>query len=177
MKLTFIIMCIITNRKQNTTNKKFHFWNSWKLFQYQNSWKIIHTLILAHGSGHKKTTDKYMYNLQSVWARGRFSIRFSPASFSSLSACSFRLLAASTELSSMSRTSVTGSRSVIGRISVWLSSSLSRSVTTLRQYDVKAVTLRMIGDLVWSSQSKFFPFAKKFQLQGQSLFPTPILLK
>lgn len=116
-------------------------------------------------------------NLQSVWARGRFSIRFSPASFSSLSACSFRLVAASTELSSMSRTSVTGSRSVIGRISVWLSFSLSRSVTTLRQCDAKEVTLRMISDLVWSSQSKFFfPFAKKFQLQKQTLFPNPILL-
>lgn len=116
-------------------------------------------------------------NLQSVWARGRFSIRFSPASFSSLSACSFRLVAASTELSSMSRTSVTGSRSVIGRISVWRSFSLSRSVTTLRQCDAKEVTLRMISDLVWSSQSKkIFPLAKKFQLKGETLFPTPILL-
>lgn len=101
-------------------------------------------------------------NLQSVWARGRFSTRFSPASFSSLSACSFRLVAASTELSSMSRTSVTGSRSVIGRISVWLSFSLSRSVTTLRQCDAKEVTLRMISDLLWSSQSKFFfPLCQK----------------
>lgn len=111
-------------------------------------------------------------NLQSVWARGRFSIRFSPASFSSLSACSFRLVAASTELSSMSRTSVTGSRSVIGRISVWLSFSLSRSVTTLRQCDAKEVTLRMISDLVWSSQSKFFfsPLPKSSNCRNKHFF-------
>lgn len=158
MKLTFIILCIIKNRKQNTTNKNFQFWNSWKLFPLSEFMKNCPYMDQVIKRQLTYNTD----NLQSVWARGRFSIRFSPASFSSLSACSFRLVAASTELSSMSRTSVTGSRSVIGRISVWLSFSLSRSVTTLRQCDAKEVTLRMISDLLWSSQSKFFfPLCQK----------------
>lgn len=102
-----------------TSLKNFINWESLKTYIYV----FVYQSILA---------NLQFYHLQNVCARGRFSIRFSTASFSSRSACSLKLFAASTELSSMSLTSVTGSKSVIGRISIWLSAS-NRSVTTLRQ--------------------------------------------